>query len=168
MSEEDAFWKAIGDSPADALPRLVYADFLEENAGTVKCGACASGYYPGKQYEWAGPDSVWVLCPTCSGSGYVSDGRADLAAALRATIGRVPVQVMSDPFGPLPEWRWFRRDTGMVHGMGDLPPDLFDALSGGELNEGGWCYFYRPHITAEAAIRSLCRAYVASRGRVTA
>lgn len=36
--DEIAFWKAIGAAPDDSLPRLVMADWLEENAGTVYVG----------------------------------------------------------------------------------------------------------------------------------
>ena len=88
-------------------------------------------------------------------------GDADTAAGLRATADRVPVQVRGGFDGPSLEWRWFRGDTGTVHGLGDLPPEVFDALAGGELNSGGWCYFYRPTPTARAALEDLCRAWAA-------
>ncbi len=41
MNDRNAFLGAIIDNPADDLPRLVYADWLDENAGTVTCERCA-------------------------------------------------------------------------------------------------------------------------------
>lgn len=83
---DSAFIKAICDSPGDDLPRLVYADYLEENAGTVACGACRPIH--GKKYTCVyrdcGPyDSGWERCSGCRGSGVVSDGRRERAEFIR-------------------------------------------------------------------------------------
>lgn len=100
MVDNPEFLSAILDRPADDAPRMVYADWLEENAGDGVCPQCrgsgkrhvsvpntnlsaANGYSPLTEYaEWRG-------CRVCSksdnevGSGRVSDGRRERAAFIR-------------------------------------------------------------------------------------
>lgn len=82
-----AWYAAIAAAPADGTLRQVFADWLEETAGEVKCPV--DGRYSSQdglhwQYDSCGPDSKWVLCEKCSGTGSVSNGRAELAAGYRA------------------------------------------------------------------------------------
>ena len=76
MTEQEALLAAILATPADDTPRLVYADYLDETAGTVECVTCNG-------VDWS---SAWITdgkCPSCRGSGRVSDGRRERAAFIR-------------------------------------------------------------------------------------
>lgn len=169
-SQVFAFWKAIGERPDDQLPRLVFADWLDEREVTVEC-ECITGWTTRSKagYAYASesprllPDFATVGCPSCGGerdsrgTGYVSNGYADLAAALRATASRVP-------FTSVPQageragvryWSWICE--GPVEYADTVPPDILDALSG-KIVDGhtNW----RDYPTAEAAIRDLCSAWI--------
>ncbi len=160
--EVAAFWAAIGARPDDQLRRLVFADWLEERAGTVRCRECEGDgdVWDDGGYKYAPRKAV--TCHTCSGTGYVSNGYADLAAALRATACKVP-------FTSVPEsgrragvryWSWIceltddRPDT--------VTPSVFDSLTG-EIVDGytNW----RDYPTAEGAIRDLCAAWCKVNGK---
>ena len=162
MSDEDAFWRAIGANPADQLPRLVFADWLDERPGSVRCGECEGDgdVWDDGGYKYA--TRKVVTCRTCSATGYVSNGNAELAAALRATSAYWPMTEAnaSTPFvrgraHGVNFW-WY---CGGPHGQGVLPAELYRVLSG----EGSvwreasqnWLY-----TTPEAAIRDLCAAWV--------
>lgn len=69
---DTAFIRAICESPADDAPRLIYADWLEETARDVECDQ--PGYDDGEPH---------FQCPTCDGSGVVSDGRRERAEFIR-------------------------------------------------------------------------------------
>jgi uncharacterized protein (TIGR02996 family) len=148
MGTEDALWAAVGHSPGDALPRLVLADWLEENnhdgGPCVTCGGHglidANGVGSGEG----------TTCEPCLGFGeFIPDGRADLAAALRATAQFVPL--VEDGTAC-----WFngRNQDGSVHPASDVPSTLFAGF--------GTPDSYIVHTTAEAALRDLCRAYIAA------
>lgn len=84
-SERGRFIRAIIDAPADDLPRLVYADWLEETAGMVACtDGCKNGKPDPKRF-YTGDRNVIVpaACPTCGGSGEVSDGNRERAELIR-------------------------------------------------------------------------------------
>jgi uncharacterized protein (TIGR02996 family) len=144
LTEEDALWAEIGSRPDDSLPRLVLADWYDENAGTVKCEECKP------------PHNFWPACPQCHGWRFTPDGRADLAAALRSTADRVPL--CDDDGGG--GWMWFSEATNgnhRIHPESDLPHDVVDRLLAGErLGYSG-----RLYDTAADAIRDLCRAWIA-------
>lgn len=76
-----AFLARILESPADVSVRLVAADWLEENAGTVRCTNCEGrGYnYPLNPIQARG-------CPTCQGTGCISDDRAERAEFIRVQV----------------------------------------------------------------------------------
>lgn len=82
---ESGFLRAILDAPGDDLPRMVYSDWLEENAGDVECGGCRSSGRTG----WvtyprpAGVPADWDKCPICSSTGRVSNGFAERAEFVR-------------------------------------------------------------------------------------
>jgi len=93
--DELAFIAAILVAPDDDAPRLIYADWLQENAGTVPCGECKDGK---GEYVRDG-SGVRVMkypragCCKCSGTGYVSDGNAERAEFIRAQcrLARLPL-----------------------------------------------------------------------------
>ncbi len=167
MTELDALWAAVGTNPEDQLPRLVLADWYEERVGEVDCGRC-DGQGKFRSGEWL---VYWTECPTCSGAGRVSNGNAEMGAALRATADRVPwTKVFKLWFG----W-WCRRSfhddryDGTAHlverslmvEMSDSPLRCdgdstvrFDRRDGAS---GGVILF----PSATDAIRDLCRAWVA-------
>lgn len=150
MGDHDAFWAAIGAAPDDKLPRLVFADFLEDRAGMVDCERCG----PPRMF----PPYQWV-CPTCDGTGRTSNGHAETAAALRATAKYVPLQDLPDgSFTWFRKWGW--NELHGIHPESNLPPDLYAKLTGYDVM--GTC---RSYPTAADAIRDLCRAYVASRSK---
>lgn len=87
---ESPEWRAMLDeiiaAPYDDLPRLVAADWLEETAGMVPCGKCRLIDGVHCVYVSFGPDSHWERCPTCNGSGEVSDGNRERAEFIRCQI----------------------------------------------------------------------------------
>lgn len=156
---ESAFWAAIGSAPDDTLPRLVFADWLEENAGEVVCPQCFGRWEP---LDHGNP--IRPPCSRCggySGTVMVSDGRAELAEELRATCDRVPRD-----FEGRSIWGWNRltirpddRDrTSAENAAASIAVKVFDRLTGfvRPVNNGSW----RDFSSAAAAIRSLCQAWV--------
>jgi uncharacterized protein (TIGR02996 family) len=97
MNEYNAMLRAICAEPDEDTPRLAYADWLDENAGMVECRECRGegriivemrakrGPFPEpeKQYIFEMPDNVGMDCPTCSGTGRVSNGYAERAEFIR-------------------------------------------------------------------------------------
>jgi uncharacterized protein (TIGR02996 family) len=165
---EAAFWQAIGANPADQLPRLVFADWLEERQGEVKCDWCGGrgsanpkrhvNFFPAPgQRPYTPPGDG--KCTKCNGTGFVSDGRADLAAALRSTADRVPR-------GRGPDWWWCAFvEPISLNSDCNLAADVFDHLA-----VTGWCsgaVRWRHFPTAEAAVRDLCRAWIVHKQEVT-
>lgn len=87
MNERLSFIRAICNRPADDLPRLVFADWLEEKAAGV-CEACC-----GRKRTFAKtlPEAVDMArrgsshtCPTCHGTG--TNGYAERAEFIRLSI----------------------------------------------------------------------------------
>ncbi len=79
MSDGDALRRAILAFPNEDAPRLIYADYLDEFAGSVPCPACLLA----EPDEGDEPHPADIPCPTCRGSRCVPDGRADRAAHIR-------------------------------------------------------------------------------------
>lgn len=78
---QSAFLRAICEDPGDNLRRLVYADWLEENATTVDCPSRnGKGGYGG----FDGEDEC-VQCLDCDGSGEVPDGNKARAEFIRVS-----------------------------------------------------------------------------------
>lgn len=73
VGDEAALRAAVWQDPEADLPRLVYADYLEDHA-TDPCPACGG--------EWVDR----IECRACGGSGSVPDGRGDLAAFIRCQV----------------------------------------------------------------------------------
>jgi uncharacterized protein (TIGR02996 family) len=96
MDTEAAILKAILDQPNEDTPRLVYADWLDENATTgAECGKClGSGSHSLNVYElsarYGAAAAVKIMneakCAKCDGSGRVSDGRKERAEFIRLQI----------------------------------------------------------------------------------
>ena len=81
---ERGLMNAILENPGDDLAREVYADWMTENDRDVECGRCRGS---GHDFDSQGEFTVqW--CPTCSGSGRVSNG-----SGLRAEFIRVQVEL---------------------------------------------------------------------------
>lgn len=83
MTDFDRLLAAIRDNPGEDAPRLVWADWLEENAGTVACAACKG---EGKIGVGNNGNPYMATCDECNGSRRVSDGRAELAAFVRVQV----------------------------------------------------------------------------------
>lgn len=76
VTAED-FLAAITDDKSDLLPRLAYADFLEERAGMVRCSVCnATGASWGSEGK----------CLVCHGTGSIPDGNAARAEFIRCQV----------------------------------------------------------------------------------
>lgn len=163
-NEERAFWSAIGSAPEDQLPRLVFADWLEERAGVVECLEC-EGLGWGHGFARSIGVRATLACPVCTtdgvkdGTGRVPDGRADLALALRATADRVPLGTLTRD-GSL--WGWYGGSAACeFHPPSNLDRRLFDRLT---RNKPDWDTTgprgnFRVYDSPEAALRDLCRAW---------
>ena len=82
---ERNFMRAIIERPDCDLTRLEYADWLEENAGTAACKGCR-GKRGFSAYNKVGVPVDWYVCPTCHGTGTVSNGNAERAEFVRIQI----------------------------------------------------------------------------------
>lgn len=102
-TDETALLAAIRDNPEDDTPRLVYADWLQENNEAVECPTClGTGSHAINPYELAARygagtatrilDHAW--CGKCDGSGRIPGGRADRAELIRVQceLARTPGQ----------------------------------------------------------------------------
>lgn len=89
---EAALLAAVIARPDQDGPRLVYADWLDENAGAAECGWCGGRGEdrPPPAVEVGGRRMVYVgplgLCPQCRGTGSVPDGRAARAEFVRVQV----------------------------------------------------------------------------------
>lgn len=149
---ETAFWSSINERPDDGLRRLVFADWLDEQAGTVECGRCAP--------PRALPPYHWT-CPTCSGTGRVSDGRAELARALRATVDRVPKHIPDHgDYEPGYYWNCLKTPVIKDNQISRVEKREFAKLTGtpDPVYPEYWTYY----PAAADAIRDLCRAWIAT------
>ena len=94
MTNRTALMAAICADPADDTPRLAYADWLEENAGTVKCKECGgSGWEAGREGT--------ERCNECLGNEGPPDGRAARAEFIRTQVAlaRLPPEHRRLGFG---------------------------------------------------------------------
>lgn len=120
--EELLLRRAVCAGPLSDAPRLVYADWLDEHAGSVACGACSGWRHPGKvPHDPNVRNSVWLDCPACSGTGTASDGRREYAEFVR-------VQVELAGYGPEPVRFGFRHPAG-AEVMRPRGPDYWQFFS---------------------------------------
>lgn len=81
---------------ADDTPRLAYADFLEETAGDT-CDECHGSCLVDERGKRGWKTGGTVTCPTCSGSGRVSDGRRERAEFIRVQCELARIHLEADP-----------------------------------------------------------------------
>jgi uncharacterized protein (TIGR02996 family) len=100
MTDAAAFIAAICADPSDDAPRLIYADWLDENAGEVPCRAtgCNNGRVLRQNYEHVknrllpaafdceGVPLFREKCSACNGTSRVSNGVAERASMIRCHI----------------------------------------------------------------------------------
>lgn len=80
MTAQDAFIRKIVEEPFEDSHRLVYADWLDEHAGTVPCRIChGPGFNRG---GLGGP----IGCTRCRGELVVSDGTRERAEFIRVQV----------------------------------------------------------------------------------
>jgi uncharacterized protein (TIGR02996 family) len=96
LTDGDRLLAAILDNPADDGLRLIYADWLEENAVALPCPECNGKGK--KSYRAAGPFGGVFDCKGCGGRGRVSNGNAERAEL----IGLTAETLLLDNDGP----RW--------------------------------------------------------------
>lgn len=168
VTTEEALWQAVGANPTDQLPRLALADYLDEqhgeSGGVVRCGKCG-GCGGMKQMS---ADTHWMPsfeyfdgtpCPACSGTGYVPDGRADTAAALRATCDRVPwMNYVGHMIFGTPDGAWVWRQSNYQEHLAD--PNFITCELARHCTAVGHYPPRRYYHTAIDAIRDLCAAWV--------
>jgi hypothetical protein len=115
--DETEFLAAIARDPDSDMPRLAYADFLQETAGTVPCPRCSEhrddpasppraepGYHPERDPASGRHEGGWTNCKTCNGGGprcispgTVPDDRADRAEFIRVQCELARVSGTQDP-----------------------------------------------------------------------
>ena len=78
-TDRAALYAGILERPEDDVARLVYADWLEENGGTVSCPVCPPD-------EGEEPHPADIICDRCHGSRTVSDGQRERAEFIRDCI----------------------------------------------------------------------------------
>ena len=78
-TDAEALLAGILERPEDDVARLVYADWLEENGGTVSCPVCPPD-------EGEEPHPADIICDRCHGSRTVSDGQRERAEFIRDCI----------------------------------------------------------------------------------
>jgi hypothetical protein len=80
---------AVLADPGDDLPRLKFADHLDETAGTVECSRCKDRGAVGWDYvNGVGQPPKVYPCPECTAPGYEpkSDGRRERAEFIRVQV----------------------------------------------------------------------------------
>ena len=91
-TDQSALLAAIREQPDDDTLRLAYADYLDGlDTESVKCPTCDAAWLEqtgvASVYEHAGPDSGWVACETCKGTGFIPDtSNADRAELIRVQV----------------------------------------------------------------------------------
>jgi uncharacterized protein (TIGR02996 family) len=100
VTTEDDFQAKLDADPSDWQTRLVFADWLEENAGEVDCPRCGGdGVHTVVVFGKPNPAMKGRrACQVCSGTGRVSDGRKERAEGYRA-LGRLRLMPHLRPGG---------------------------------------------------------------------
>lgn len=83
MTDQSALLAAILADPEDDTPRLVFADWLDENESSVtceRCGGTGCTFCGGEDRDY---HSSCNECNRCGGSGFVSNGYAARAEFIR-------------------------------------------------------------------------------------
>jgi uncharacterized protein (TIGR02996 family) len=107
-ADEEGLLGAIYANPADDLPRLVLADWLDENATRVPCPECAGrgGHtYTVRESRTQTREPGFHQCGHCSGTGTASDGRAERAELIRRQIDLDGVPKARHPDMRFKDWK---------------------------------------------------------------
>jgi len=84
VTDQSALLAAILAAPDDDMPRLVFADWLDENEASVTCERCKSGQiYKMRTCKDGIMRNAWGYCERCDGSGFVSNGYAAKSEFIR-------------------------------------------------------------------------------------
>jgi hypothetical protein len=97
MTDEAALLAAIAAAPGDDTPRLVYADRLDETAGTVPCQQCKDSGKEGHVHRHGKHGPGYYPCPVCSDADGYPTGRIPDGRAARAEFIRVQVELAKPP-----------------------------------------------------------------------
>lgn len=112
MSERDDFLRAIRATPDDDAPRLIYADWLDENDKEAPCTMCNGGKGSVFDFGWRPNESG--QCKGCDGRRSVPNRFAGRAALIRLQINHPS---------------WFADETCLEHGPNKNTRGYFDALN---------------------------------------
>jgi len=85
VTDGDALLAAILAAPDEDTPRLMYADWLEENHVEWACGCDGGAQDTGGTTPWGEP--VYQECWHCEGTGRVSNGFRERAEFIRRSVG---------------------------------------------------------------------------------
>jgi uncharacterized protein (TIGR02996 family) len=88
-TDESAILRAILAAPLEDTHRLVYADWLDENAGAFACPTCEGGREHPRHFfprTWDVEPGEHTPCVTCGDVGTVPDGRRERAASIREMV----------------------------------------------------------------------------------
>lgn len=164
-ADEAALLAAIRATPDDDVPRLVFADWLDDKAGLTKCDWCrGSGEdrrpsiirqaRDGTAYRYVGNVGP---CPKCKGAGGTPNGLAERAAFIRlqceygrggsSFTARYAVRIAPDgPIGPV------HRMACLLarHGRDWLADDLH-RFGSESVCEWGWERGFPTYVTCPAA-----------------
>lgn len=83
MTDGDRLLAAILAAPDEDTPRLMYADWLEENGAAVECRWC-----PPEEDSGEEPHPADIRCPRCGGSGFAAHPSRHMARFIRVSIER--------------------------------------------------------------------------------
>lgn len=112
MDPRVPFLRAICERPDDDAPRLVFADWLEENGGTVECDWCRGTgedrppepvVVGNVRYVYTGPLGP---CPKCRGARTLPDGSRERAEFVRLQIELARLEAKrADLFNDDRDWK---------------------------------------------------------------
>jgi uncharacterized protein (TIGR02996 family) len=156
MTEQDAFLAAILANPADDLPRLVFADWLDENKSSV-CRECEGS---GIRRDLPIPiiPGISIDCRPCCGTGQVVNTNAERAEFIRVQCELASLSVLCnghcDPrLCKQCGWRQRERDLFNAHAVEWFPSaPASQLILGGDTAGGPW-HVVRRGFVAEVRCR---------------
>jgi uncharacterized protein (TIGR02996 family) len=141
VTDGDHLYRAILAHPDEDTPRLAYADWLDENAADIECGACMG-------FRFNGLGEYRKPCAHCDSTGFTSDGRRERAEFIRvqcrlATPCVTCTPVCSQEYGHAPPC-----ELGLVGDLRRRERELWLTLYNKFTAEGGRGLNV-PHSTAD-------------------
>jgi len=104
MAEREAFMRSICEEPEDDTRKLVFADWLDENAADISCECEGGSVDSGEVTPWGEP--IETACGICDGTGLLweADWSRQWSEAIRwnGTITFVGSQFTHSDSGPVP------------------------------------------------------------------